>query len=150
MKLLMEEHLQVVAIYHGMKLADVACAAAHPLQTVGTDGILADFPHPRAYGTFPRLIARFCRKEASSLEETIRKMTSAPAGRLNLEDRGSIQSGAFADLLIFDPENFKDHATYDNPKQFATGLDWMFVNGQPVIEDGNLKEIFAGRVIRKK
>lgn len=130
-------------------MEDVACAAAHHLQCVGTDGILADFPHPRAYGTFPRIISRFSSKRDHGLEETIRKMTSWPASRLNLIGRGSIRPGAFADLLIFEPENFLDHATYDDPKRFATGLDWMFLNGHPVIEDGMLREVFAGTVIRR-
>ena len=146
--LLIEEELQVVAIYHAMSKKDVECAMTHFLQTVGSDGILGTFPHPRAYGTFPRVISHFCReRKLLPLEEAIRKMTSAPAKRLNLENRGRIGPGVYADLVIFSPENFRDNASFENPKQFASGLDWVFVNGKPLVKEGKLQEIYPGRMI---
>ena len=123
---------------------------AHFLQTVGSDGILGEFPHPRVYGTFPRVIHHFSgERKLFPLEEAIRKMTSGPARRLNLEDRGQIARGYYADILLFEPENFRDTATFESPKQFATGLDWAFVNGVPVVEGGKLQETFPGTIIKK-
>ncbi len=149
LELIVEEQLQVIAIYHSISEPDVERAMAHPLQTVGSDGIMGAFPHPRAYGTFPRVIRYFCReKKLFPIEEAVRKMTSAPARRLHLEDRGQIARGYYADILLFAPEQFKDTATFENPKQFATGLDWVFVNGIPVIEEGKLQERFPGRVLK--
>lgn len=148
--LLIEEELQVVAIYHAMSKEDVECAMTHFLQTVGSDGILGKFPHPRAYGTFPRIISHFCReRKLFPLSEAIRKMTSAPAKRLNLDNRGRIERGVFADLLIFSPENFRDNASFENPKQFASGLDWVFVNGKPLVKEGKLQEIYPGHVVMR-
>jgi N-acyl-D-aspartate/D-glutamate deacylase len=142
--------MQVVAIYHAMWEEDVECAMSHPLHMVGSDGILAEFPHPRTYGTFPRIISHFCReRNLFSLEEAIRRMTGASAKRLNLENRGRIEAGASADVIIFDPEHFRDNASYANPRQFASGLDWVFVNGEPVLRQGELQNIHPGQLIRK-
>ena len=84
------------------------------------------------------------------MEEAIRRMTAAPAKRLGLEKRGQIVSGFYADLLLFDPERFKDLATYENPKQLASGLDWMLVNGEPVLSEGRIQETGVGKVLRRK
>jgi len=150
LEILIEEKLQVVAIYHAMSQQDVECALRHSLQTVGSDGILGTFPHPRAYGTFARVISHFCReRKLFPLEEAIRKMTSAPAKRLNLENRGRIASGVYADLILFAPENFRDNASFENPKQFSSGLDWAFVNGKPIVKEGKLQDICPGRVIKR-
>jgi len=150
LQLLVEEKMQLVAIYHALWEEDVECAMGHSLHTVGSDGILAEFPHPRTYGTFPRIINHFCRKKGLfPLEEAIRKMTSAPAKRLNLEGRGRIESGAYADVILFDPEHFRDKASYENPKQFASGLDWVFVNGKPLLRNGDVQNIHPGHLIRK-
>lgn len=149
LELIVEEQLQVIAIYHSISEPDVERAMAHPLQTVGSDGIMGAFPHPRAYGTFPRVIRYFCgEKKLFPIEEAVRKMTSAPARRLHLKDRGRIARGYYADVLLFAPEQFKDTATFENPKQFAIGLDWVFVNGIPVIEEGKLQERCPGRVLK--
>jgi len=148
--LLVEENLQIIAIYHSLSEKDVEEALTHFLQTVGSDGILGEFSHPRAYGTFPRVIHHFSgERKLFSLEEAIRKMTSGPARRLNLKDRGQIARGYYADILLFEPGNFRDTATFENPKQFATGLDWVFVNGVPVVKEGKLQEIFPGSVIKR-
>jgi N-acyl-D-amino-acid deacylase len=148
LEILTEEHLQAIAIYHTMSDIDVELAMAHGLHTVGSDGILGDFPHPRAYGTFPRIIRHFSRgRKLFSLEEAVRKMTSVPAKRLGLKNRGQVTPGYFADLLLFDPETFQDTATFENSKQFAQGLDWAFVNGIPLLEEGKLQERFPGQIL---
>ncbi len=148
--ILIEEKLQVIAIYHAMSRKDVECAMTHFLQTVGSDGILGTFPHPRTYGAFPRVISHFCReRRLFPLEEAIRKMTSAPAKRLNLEDRGRIESGIYADLILFSPEHFRDNASFENPKQFASGLDWVFLNGKPLVKEGSLQDIYPGQIIKR-
>ncbi|HSB05096.1 MAG TPA: D-aminoacylase [Thermodesulfobacteriota bacterium] len=151
LELLIDEKLQVVAIYHSIAEKDVERAMIHPLQTVGSDGILGEFPHPRIYGTFPRVIRHYSQeRQLFKLEEAIRKMTSAPAKRLNLRDRGQIKKGFYADVLLFDPNVFRDTATFENPKQFGSGLDWMFVNGIPVVKNGELQEAFPGQIIKKE
>jgi N-acyl-D-amino-acid deacylase len=151
LEVLTEEELQVIAIYHAMSEIDVELAMAHGLHTVGSDGILAEFPHPRAYGTFPRIIHHFSReRKLFSIEEAVRKMTSAPAKRLGLKNRGQVTRGYFADLLLFDPETFQDTATFENSKQLARGLDWAFVNGVPLLEDGKLKETLPGQILTKR
>ena len=145
LEMLIEEQLQTIAIFHAMAENDVEQAMAHCLQTVGSDGILGEFPHPRTYGAFPRVIHYYCGvKRLFSLEEAVRKMTSTPAKRLNLKDRGQIAPGFYADLLLFLPERFQDRATFEDPKQFATGLDWVFVNGTPVIEEGETAGEISG------
>ena len=150
LQLLVEERLQVVAIYHAMWKADIECAMTHFLGTAGSDGILGTFPHPRAFGTFPRVIGHFSReRNLFSLEEAIRKMTSAPAKRLNLENRGRIKSGAYADLILFDPKDFRDNASFENPKRLSSGLDWVFVNGKPVLRHGKVQKIHPGQLIRR-
>ena len=147
--LLVEEELQIIAIYQALSEKDVEAAMVHSLQTVGSDGILGEFPHPRVYGTFPRVIYHFSQRKLFPLEEAIRKMTSGPARRLKLKDRGQIAHGYYADILLFEPETFRDTATFENPRQFATGLDWAFVNGVPVVEGGKLQETFPGSIIKK-
>jgi N-acyl-D-amino-acid deacylase len=150
LRILEAEASQAVAIYHAIEEEDVERAMGHPFHTVGSDGILGAFPHPRAYGTFPRMIHHFCgEKRLFPLEEAVRRMTSSPAGRLRLRDRGRIAPGAFADLLLFDPARFQDHATYQNPTAPSTGLDWVFVNGQALVEDGRLLDVRPGRVLRR-
>jgi N-acyl-D-amino-acid deacylase len=150
LELLVGEELQVIAIYHAMSEIDVELAMTHGLHTVGSDGILGDFPHPRAFGTFPRVIHHYSReRQLFSLEKAVQKMTSGPARRLGLGDRGQLAPGHFADLLLFDPETFRDTSTFENPRQFARGLDWVFVNGVPLIEDGKLQERLPGKVITR-
>jgi dihydroorotase/N-acyl-D-amino-acid deacylase len=110
------------------------------------DGIAT---HPRAYGTMPRVLAKYVRDEkVIPLEEAIRRMTSASANRLGLFDRGRLGVGYAADVLIFDPETIQDRATFENPAQYSTGMDYVFVNGVLAIDDGKMTGARAGKVIR--
>lgn len=141
--------LGTTAIYHAMSEKDVECAMGHQLHTVGSDGVLVgDSPHPRACGTFPRIVHRYhSQRRLFSLEEAIRDMTSKSADVLKLRGRGRLKTGYYADLLLFDPAQFKDHATYDQPRQMASGLEWVFINGKPVIAEGEMLKNRAGSVL---
>jgi N-acyl-D-amino-acid deacylase len=148
-RILLDTKLGAIAIYHAMSPRDVESAMIHPLHCVGSDGVLGDCPHPRAYGTFPRVISHFHKTRGLfPLEEAIRKMTFQPAKIMNLSQRGMIKTGNFADLLIFDPLAFTDNATYDYPKEPPSGLDWVFINGNPVLVEGRLEHRFPGQVLR--
>jgi N-acyl-D-amino-acid deacylase len=105
--------------------------------------------HPRAYGNFARLFAKYVREEhVLSVEEAVRKLTSLPADVLSLEGRGRLRKGAFADVVIFDPKTFQDHSTYARPMQYATGVTDVFVNGQLALHDGEPTGTLPGRVLR--
>jgi N-acyl-D-amino-acid deacylase len=105
--------------------------------------------HPRAYGNFARLFAQYVRDEhVLTVEEAVRKLTSLPADVLSLKDRGRLQAGAYADIVIFDPNTFQDHATYANPLQYATGVTDVFVNGKLALEDGEPTGVASGRIVR--
>ena len=148
LEMLAHEQLQIVAIYHVLSESDVAEAITHRLHTVGSDGIMGAFPHPRTFGTFPRILRHFSQERSLfPLEEAVRKMTSAPARRLGLKDRGQIAPGYGADLVLFSAGHFQDRATFQNPGQLASGLDWLFVNGVPVMEEGQLQGCHPGRVL---
>jgi len=106
-------------------------------------------PHPRAYGSFARFLARFVREEQLvSLAQAIRKMTSLPAGVLRLERRGRLAEGHFADVVVFDPEAIQDHATFADPHQYSTGVLHVFVNGEQVLREGEHTGATPGRVVR--
>jgi len=105
--------------------------------------------HPRAYGNFARLFDRYVRKDQLlTVEEAIRKLTSLPADVLSLSDRGRLRAGAFADVVVFDPQSFQDHSTYEKPLQYATGVTDVFINGQPALVNGAPTGAATGRVIR--
>jgi len=148
-RILCEAQLRVIAIYHAMSSQDVELAMKHRLHSVGSDGVLGDHPHPRAYGTFPRIIGRFhAAKGLFPLEEAIRKMTSWPAEIMRISNRGILADGRFADLVIFDPNEFIDRADYDHPTQAPAGLDWVFINGEPVLKKGQpFEDVFSGHVL---
>jgi N-acyl-D-aspartate/D-glutamate deacylase len=108
-------------------------------------------PHPRVYGTYPRVLGKYVRDEkVLTLEDAVRKMTSLPAQRLGLQDRGLIRSGFFADVAIFNPKTIIDKATYENPHQYPAGIDYVIVNGRIVLEKGEFKDALPGKVLRKK
>jgi N-acyl-D-amino-acid deacylase len=137
----------------GMKEANVARKLAHPLSMVCSDGGAVargdGVPHPRNYGTFPRVLGRFCRElKALPLELAIAKMTSVPARRLRFANRGRIEVGAAADLVAFDPSAVADRATFDEPHQFPVGIPHVLVNGVFVIRGGEHTAARPGRAVR--
>jgi N-acyl-D-amino-acid deacylase len=127
----------------------VSFASDHDSQ--GIDGVfLKASAHPRGFGNFARVYARYVRDEKLlTLEEAVRKMTSLPAGNLSIERRGQIREGYFADLVVFDPQTIQDHATFEKPLQFATGVSQVFVNGVQVIKDGEHTGAKPGRALRR-
>lgn len=137
---------RVMAIYHMMDEADVQWALQRPWTSIGSDaGAALDpgrvdglgLPHPRSYGTFPRIIARYVRETGTlTLEDAVRKMTSWPATRMRLERRGVIREGAWADITIFDLAGISDRATFEEPVLFPEGIEYVLVNGVVVVEDG--------------
>ena len=125
-------------------------------QMVGTDGFglpqkfgAAKF-HPRCFGTYPRILGKYVREEKLlTLEDAIRKMTSFPAQRLGLKDRGLILEGNWADIVVFNPDTVKDNATYADPHQFPDGIEYVLINGEFVIKNGKKTTSAPGRVIRR-
>ncbi|MCJ7680616.1 MAG: amidohydrolase family protein, partial [Candidatus Aminicenantes bacterium] len=105
--------------------------------------------HPRAFGAFPRILAKYVREEGLlSVEEAVRKMSSLPANRLNLLDRGRIAPGMAADLIIFDLNKVQDRATFESPLEYASGMDYVLVNGVAVISEGRPTGSLPGRVLK--
>jgi N-acyl-D-amino-acid deacylase len=141
----------------GMEESDVSLALRQPWTSINNDssgastsGLLGSFhPHPRAFGTFPRILRKYVREEhLLTLEDAVRKFTALPASRLRLNDRGLVKVGLAADLVIFDPETVTDRATYAEPNQLSVGMDWVFVNGTPVIANGEMTNARPGQVLR--
>ncbi len=149
--LLLAEDLGVSQVTSGPAAATLPLFVAHPIGMVGTDSaFLGEKPSPRTYGSFPRILGQFVRDEALlSLEEAIRKMTSAPAARLGLRDRGVIQDGAVADLVVFDPATVRSTATYDEPRSYPIGIEQVIVAGTLVVSDGAHTGATPGRGLRK-
>jgi N-acyl-D-amino-acid deacylase len=147
------------AIYFGMRESDVRFALTRPWTTIGSDGtaiapdgILAwAHPHPRWYGTFPGVLGRYVRQEkAMLLVEAVRKMTSLPASRLGLDDRGTLAVGEKADIVLFDPETIIDRSDFANPHQLSVGVQWLLVNGTVVLANGHHTNARPGRVLRNR
>ncbi|MEM3926991.1 MAG: D-aminoacylase [Desulfurococcaceae archaeon] len=154
-KLLIEDELLTEIVGFTISPTDVESVISHPLVAIGSDGSIyrkgMGKPHPRSYGTFPRVIAKFVReKKVISLPEAIRKMTLLPARKLGIWDRGLIRPGFKADLVIFDYYAINDTATYNNPHSYPTGIKWVIVNGEIVAENGKvLTSARPGSVLRK-
>ncbi len=145
-----------VAVF-GMSEPDVELALEQPWVSVcndsqGTapDGILGlEHPHPRAYGTFPRILRKYVREEHKlRLEDAIRKFSALPAQRMRFTDRGVLKKGMWADVVVFDPERITDLATFDKPNQLSRGMDYVLVNGVPVLADGKMTSSLPGKVLR--
>jgi len=154
--LIQDDAITEVALFI-MSEDDVALALQQPWVSIdndssGTspDGLLGqEHPHPRAYGTFPRILRKYVREEKKlRLEDAIRKFSALPAQRMRLVDRGVLKQGMWADVVIFDPEKIHDVATYEDPNQLSIGMDFVLVNGVPVIEDGKMTNALPGRVLR--
>ncbi|MFJ4142758.1 amidohydrolase family protein [Pseudomonas sp. NPDC089734] len=139
------------AIYHMMEESDVRRILAHPLSMVGSDGLPSDpNPHPRLWGTFPRVLAHYCRDlKLFDLAEAVRKMTGLSAGRFRLQDRGVLREGAFADLTLVDMARIEDVATYSDPCRQAPGIDLVVVNGAVAYENGVVRER-QGRLLKRQ
>ncbi len=140
-------------VFHSMSEDDVQRVMRHPMTMISSDGGIPDpgvgVPHPRNYGAFARVLARYVReRHVLSFAEAVRKMTSLPARRLGLKDRGILRVGAFADLSVLDPATIQDRATFADPHQYAEGVRHVFVNGQAVLRDGALTGARPGRVLR--
>src|SRR3981081_1415722 len=118
-------------------------------QTRTLHGQVQDREHPRAFGTFPRILGRYVRQDSViSLEFAIRKMTSLAAQRVGINDRGLLKPGMFADITVFDPTTIIDHSTYEVPSQLSTGVSYVFVNGVPVVDGGQVTAALPGRALR--
>ena len=140
------------AIYFQMDEADVRRVLKFPLTMIGSDGLPHDdHPHPRLWGTFPRVLGHYCRDLGLfPLEAAVHKMTGLPAQTFRLADRGRLAEGFFADLVVFDPATIIDRATYDDPKQFSEGVEKVFVNGRLSWEAGATSVRRAGRLVGGK
>ncbi len=148
-----ERHGGAQAISFSMSEKDVRHVMAKPFVATASDGSAhrpggGDRPHPRAYGTFPRKIRYALEDQTISLEQAIHAGTGLPAEILGLPDRGVLRPGAFADVLVFAPDQFRDTATFDDPTRYATGVRHLFVNGEPVVKDGDYQGKLAGRPLR--
>ena len=148
--LLLEEDLRVNQVTPGPWTESLRDFIRHPVGMVGTDSTFVGAkPSPRTYGSFPRILGQFVREEALvSLEEAVRSMTSAPAARLGLADRGLLRDRYAADVTIIDPERVRSNATYDEPRQFPNGVEWVIVAGEVVVERGRHTGARPGRVLR--
>ena len=145
-----------VAVF-AMSQSDVTLALQQPWVAIDNDsegtspeGLLGQaHPHPRAYGTFPRILAKYVREEkVLTLEDAIRKFSALPAQRMRLTDRGVLKAGMWADVVIFDPATVRDRATFDNPNQLSEGMEYVLVNGVPVIDQGKMTGALPGKVLR--
>ncbi|MDF2157141.1 D-aminoacylase [Algoriphagus sp. CAU 1675] len=142
-------------IYHAMDERDVENIMKHPMTMIGSDGRLSrpgeGHPHPRAYGTFPRVLGHYVReKGVLDLKTAIYKMTGLSAKRLGLTDRGLIREDNYADITIFDPNSIIDKSTFTDPHQYPEGIEYVIVNGAPLVERGEFLSKGAGVVLRKK
>jgi len=157
MDLVAEDETRVVAVYFLMSEDEVRRKVALPFMSFGSDGsavsaegiFLKSSLHPRGYGNFARVLARYVREEKRvEIEDAIHRMTSHPAAVLGLSDRGSLEEGHFADVVVFDPAKIQDHATYIEPHQYSTGVSQVIVNGVLALENGEPTEARPGRFVR--
>lgn len=155
--ILIEDKAYTSVAVFGMEENDVALALTQPWVAIDNDsqgtaptGILGqEHPHPRAYGTFPRILRKYVREQhLLTLQDAIRKFTSLPAQRLGLTDRGVLKQGMWADIAIFDPEQIHEVATFENPNQLSVGIQYLLVNGVPVIAEGKATNALPGKVLR--
>jgi dihydroorotase/N-acyl-D-amino-acid deacylase len=144
----------VSAIYHVLDEADVDRIMRHPHVMIASDGRLTrpgeGHPHPRWYGTFPRVLGVYVRERGVlSLPQAVHKMTGQPAARLGLKDRGVLREGAYADVVVFDPATVVDRATFEAPHAYPAGIPWVIVNGTVAVANGEYTGTRAGRVLRR-
>lgn len=142
-------------VFHVIDEGDVRRIMQHPMTMIASDGRLskpgADVPHPRNYGTFPRVLGEYVRvQKVLTLETAVRKMTGLPAKRMGLADRGCIREGCAADVTVFDAATVSDKGTFDNPHQYPVGIEYVLVNGEAVVDGGKFTTARAGKVLRHK
>ena len=157
MDLVVEDDSNVGAIYFTMSEDNVRKQIALPWVSFGSDGqsmaaegvFLKSNTHPRAYGTFARLLGKYVREEqVIPLQAAVRRLTTLPAANLKLRGRGSLVPGFYADIVVFDPDIIQDRATFEEPHQYASGVVHVFVNGSQVLRDGAHTGATPGRVVR--
>ena len=156
--LLITENTQVPSVMFGMNEEDVRRVMKSPYMMVGSDGSAISptgiwentVPHPRLYGTFPRVLGHYVREGVLTLQEAVRKMTSAPAQKLGFKDRGMIREGWAADVTVFNPDTVKDVATFTDSQRYAAGIEYVFVNGELVVDKGEHTGALPGKALRKK
>jgi N-acyl-D-amino-acid deacylase len=157
-RLLLEGKAAVGAVYFSLSDEDVAAILSSDQVSVGSDGMgmkaeddSGKSTHPRSYGTFPRVLGVYAReRKILSMAKAIYKMTGLAANRLGLKDRGFIEPGYTADLVLFDPLTIQDRSTFDRPHQYATGVVYTWVNGCPTVQEGIITGNTPGRVLRKR
>jgi len=155
--LLIEDDAFTSVAVFGMSEDDVSLALQQPWVSINNDssgaspeGLLGEeHPHPRAYGTFPRILRKYVREEKKlALEDAIRKFSALPAQRMHFTDRGVLKAGMWADIVVFDPSTIKDVATFEEPNQLSQGMEYVLVNGVPVIDQGKMTGKLSGKVLR--
>jgi dihydroorotase/N-acyl-D-amino-acid deacylase len=154
-ELVLAENDRLGKINYSMNEENVAMQLKRPWVVIASDAggwdpdSATSLTHPRAYGTYPRVLGKYVRQDSLfTLEEGVRKMTSAPAARLRLRDRGLLREGMFADVVVFDAATIIDRATFERPHQLSVGVRHVFVNGIPVVSDGRHTGATPGRVVR--
>jgi N-acyl-D-amino-acid deacylase len=155
--LLVEENGSIPTVFFHHSEPDMQFALKQPFVSIGSDGLAMSpegprgksIPHPRSYGTFPRVLGRYVRDlHTITLEDAVRKMTSMNADKISITDRGRIQVGLAADITVFDPDKIADRATFVEPHQYAVGVSYVVVNGQVVLDAGVHTGALPGRVLR--
>ena len=149
--LLLRDRLATTILQHVGNEENVRAIMQHRVHTGGSDAILVgEKPHPRAWGTFPRYLGHYVRElGVLGLEDCIHHLTGRAAARLDLVDRGLVRVDHHADLVLFDPDLVRDTATFAHPRQQPEGIDWVLVNGEPVIEEGARTPALPGRALRR-
>jgi len=157
--LLVKDHAYTYVAVFGMSEPDITLAVKQPWVSFDNDsqgtaptGLLGEeHPHPRAYGTFPRILRKYVREEhVLTLEEAVRKMSALPAAKMRFADRGVLKQGMWADVVVFDPATITDKATFEQPNQLSIGMEYVLVNGVPVVAGGNATNALPGKVIRRR
>lgn len=148
-----ELHGGASCIYHVLAEEDVERIMRHPQTMIASDGRLSqpgkDHPHPRAYGTFPRVLGEYVRERKTlTLTQALYKMTGQPARRLSLTDRGRLEVGCYADLALFDPATVAAQSTFERPHQYPVGIPYVIVNGRVTFDETGYHDLRAGRIIR--
>jgi N-acyl-D-amino-acid deacylase len=150
-ELLVEDRLGTTILQHVGHEENVQAIMGHRVHCGGSDAILVgDRPHPRAWGTFPRYLGHYVRElGVLDLVDCVHHLTGRAAARLRLDRRGTVREGYAADLVLFDPDTVADRATFEQPRQVAAGIDYVLVNGEPVMEHGERTDALPGRALRR-